>query len=95
MPSVFSFPYNRYCDKNISLLIAINTPKAILFEKMIEKKIVISGKNNCEMKCHNLTEAEVRSIFNDGDIDYSLSVPNRKPNPGYAITKEFNGKTWL
>lgn len=84
------------CPNEMAInLIAIHKPNAIIFSELLEKGFELSEKNQCEMNCHNLSETDVRSIFEDGKIDYNQSQLKKGENPRYAITKSFNGKDFI
>lgn len=83
------------CDSTSNKLVQLFISDELLFASMIDKGIEISDKAKCEMSCYNLTEEQAMGIFKDGKVDYTQSVPNRKPNPGYAITKVINGEEFL
>jgi hypothetical protein len=83
------------CDSLAQTLAVLHRPEPMVFAEMLDKGIELSDKNRCELNCYGITEQQLMSIFEDGVIDYAQSVPKRRPNPGYAITKTLNGKSYL
>lgn len=83
------------CNCSDDVQADVNLPKQYVFEKLMKKGFEFSPKNRCEMACFNLSEEDVLSINVDSEIDYTQSLPYRKPNPGYAVIKTINGKQYL
>lgn len=83
------------CAPDGDKLFAIHKPDAIVFSEMIDKGFVLSDKNKCTMSCFGLDETQVRSIFSDGEIDYTQSQLVKGKNPRYAVTKSFKGRAYI
>lgn len=83
------------CDTLSEKLSVLMLPKEMIFSQMKENGIEFLDKNRCEFSCYGISENDVLQVFEDGEIDYSQSVPDRKPNAGYAITKTINGNNYL
>src|SRR5262245_47166987 len=47
--------------------------------------LVYTKHARCRMDCRSITEDEVKQILVKGDINYSKSEPNAKPDPKYAL----------
>lgn len=39
----------------------------------------------CRMECRHITEAEIQSVLEKGNINWKKSEPNGKPDPKYAV----------
>lgn len=56
-----------------------------------ESHLVFTRHAKCRMDCRHITEHEIREVLENGDINYSKSEPNGRPDPKYALeayTKE-------
>ncbi|HVM88357.1 MAG TPA: DUF4258 domain-containing protein [Puia sp.] len=54
-------------------------------------RLVYTRHARCRMDCRHITEAEVREVLENGEIDYRKSEPDARPDPKYALesyTKE-------
>lgn len=82
MGSVFMYFY-VFKDRDI-----YKSPQEVIKERLNRGKLIFTKHGECRMKCRNISEAEVRAIMNDGDINYSKSQVHDKPCPSYAIEGE-------
>jgi hypothetical protein len=51
--------------------------------------LVLTKHARCRMDCRHIDESEIKEILQGGNINYSKSDPDGKPDPKYAV----EGKT--
>jgi Domain of unknown function (DUF4258) len=48
-------------------------------------ELVFTRHARCRMDCRHITVQEIEEILDKGDINYSKSEPDARPDPKYAI----------
>jgi hypothetical protein len=48
-------------------------------------RLVYTKHARCRMDCRHITSKEIREILDDGNINYSKSEPEGKPDPKWAV----------
>lgn len=61
-------------------------PKDVIKEKLLHFPLQLTTKAACGIECNKLDTANLRKIWKDAEIDFSLSQVNEKPCPIYHIT---------
>lgn len=56
-----------------------------VLKRLQSKELVFTRHANCRMECRTISEAEVKDILQEGEINARKSKPNDRPCPSYAI----------
>jgi hypothetical protein len=48
-------------------------------------RLIYTKHARCRMECRHITSKEIREILDDGQINYSKSEPESKPDPKWAV----------
>ncbi len=70
-------------------------PNAMVLERLKNLTLSIKEKVLCELNCFGLNEQDVQKIFEEGEILFEQSYPNRTPNPIYYIKHTKNDIEYL
>jgi hypothetical protein len=50
-----------------------------------ETHLIYTRHARCRMDCRHITEKEIHEILEKGEINYTKSEPNSRPDPKYAL----------
>ncbi|MCT4581616.1 MAG: hypothetical protein N4A35_09380 [Flavobacteriales bacterium] len=75
--------------------VTLYQPNAMVLERLKNLTLSIKEKVQCELACFDLNENDVKNIFEEGEILFEQSYPNRTPNPIYYIKHSKNGIEYL
>ena len=48
-------------------------------------RLILTRHAHCRMDCRHITEKEIREILEKGEINYTKSEPEARPDPKYAL----------
>jgi len=65
------------------------SPQQVITEKLEKGKFEYTKHGACRMDCRGISEAEIKDILKNGDINYKKSDVHGKPCPSYA----YEGRT--
>lgn len=82
-------------DLSKDTLAALYMPGDLVLEKLKANELWLNDAIICELKCKNLSIAQVKTILDDGNVLLNESFPNRTPNPVYFISKTINNTDWV
>lgn len=95
---VNSIPGDKSChcnDLSASNFVTLYQPNEMVLERLKGLTLSIKEAVECELACFNLTEKDVKDIFDNGEILFEQSYPNRTPNPIYYIKNSKEGIEYL
>lgn len=72
-------------DKNIYKM-----PKDVIKEKLLHLPLQLTSKAKCQVECNNIDTSNLRKIWKDAEIDFSLSQVSQKPCPIYHLSFKQN-----
>jgi len=73
----------------------IYQPNTIVLEKLKALTLSIKKEVECELNCFGILEEDIPFLFENGEILFEDSYPNRVPNPIYYITLNLKNKPLL
>ena len=60
-------------------------PSSIIIEELQSKELAYTKHALCRMACRNITEEEVKTILEEGSVNFKKSKVREIPCPSYAL----------
>lgn len=95
---VNTIPQNNKCNCEelaTNTFATLYQPNEMVLERLKNLTLSIKEEVQCELACFDLNENDVKTIFEEGEILFEQSYPNRTPNPIYYIKHSKKGIEYL
>lgn len=61
-------------------------PKDVIKEKLLHFPLQLTSKAKCQVECNKIDTSNLRNLWKEAEIDFSLSKVDQKPCPIYYIS---------